>query len=63
MARAFLLVGETGLNVPGYLVAHAQKVAAKTGSDGSFLSDSIWDQAVATFDWAKYSKQDDEGKS
>jgi predicted phosphodiesterase len=58
MARAFLLVGETGLNVSGYLVAHAQEIAAKTGSDGTFLSDSLWDQAVATFDWDKYSKED-----
>lgn len=63
MARAFLLVGETGLNVPGYLAAHVQEIAAKTGSDGTFLSDSLWDQAVATFDWDMYSKQDDEGRS
>jgi hypothetical protein len=63
MARAYMLVSKTGLNVTGYLVAHAQKVAAKTESDGSDLSDSIWDQAVATFDWDEYSKQDDEDKS
>ncbi len=62
MARAFLLVSETGLNVTGYLVAHTQRVAAHMGSDGSSLSDSIWDQAVATFDWDKYSKRGDEGK-
>jgi predicted phosphodiesterase len=63
MARAFLLISETGLNVTTFLVAHAQEVAAKAGSEGSFLSDAIWDQAVATFDWDMYSKQDDEGKS
>ncbi len=63
MARAFLLVSETGLNVSGYLVTHAQEMAAQTGSDGSFLSDSIWDRAVATFDWDRYTKPSHEGGS
>lgn len=51
-ARACLLEIESGQNVAGRLVSHVYEVAADAGFDGrGVVPDSLWDQAVATFDW------------
>jgi predicted phosphodiesterase len=50
--RALLRCIETGQNVPGYLLDHFHALAAQTGfGDQDVVPDSIWEQAVATFDW------------
>jgi len=52
LARAWLLVIETGENVSGRLVSYAYGLAAEAGCEGSdVVPDSIWEHAIATFDW------------
>lgn len=52
MAHAFLRCVETGQNVPGRLVAHYRRFAARCGYEEFFeIPDTIWDQAVDAFDW------------
>ena len=51
-ARAWLLVIETGQNVSGRFVSYAYGLAAEAGCEGSdVVPDSIWEHAIATFDW------------
>ena len=51
-ARAWLLVIETGRNVSGRFVSYAHGLAAEVGYEGGdVVTDSIWEQAIATFDW------------
>jgi predicted phosphodiesterase len=50
--RALLRCIETGQNVPGHLLDHFYALAARAGfGDQDVIPDSIWEQAVATFDW------------
>lgn len=52
--RALLRCIETGQNVPGHLLDHFHTLAAKAGfGDQDVIPDSIWEQAIATFDWEK----------
>jgi predicted phosphodiesterase len=53
-AQACLLGAEIGQNVPGFLVDHAIQVADGTGYTWDDMPEEIWQQAVATFDWAAY---------
>ncbi len=51
-ARALLKCIETGQNVPGHLLDHFHTLAAQAGfGDQDAIPDSIWEQAIATFDW------------
>ncbi len=51
-ARSILLTIETGQNVAGHFVSHTYKVAAEAGfGDCDVVPDTIWEHAVATFDW------------
>jgi diadenosine tetraphosphatase ApaH/serine/threonine PP2A family protein phosphatase len=52
LAWAFLLNAETGRNVPGKLVTHFRRLASQAGfEDFDAIPDTVWEQAVATFDW------------
>jgi predicted phosphodiesterase len=53
-AQACLLGAEIGQNVPGFLVDHAVQVADGAGYTWDDMPEEIWQQAVATFDWAAY---------
>ena len=51
-ARAWLLVIETGQNVSGHFVSYAHELAAESRYEGGdVVPDSIWERAIATFDW------------
>ena len=51
-ARAWLLVIETGQNVSGRFVSYVHGLATEAGYEGGdVVPDSIWEQAIATFDW------------
>jgi predicted phosphodiesterase len=51
-AQACLLGIERGQNIPGRFVSHVYEVAAETGFEGcGVVPDSMWGQAVATFNW------------
>ncbi len=52
--RALLRCIETGQNVPGHLLDHFHTLAAQAGfGDHDVIPDSIWEQAIATFDWER----------
>jgi predicted phosphodiesterase len=51
-ARAILRGIETGQNVPGRLVSHYRRYAAKAGfPEPGAIPDAVWEQATATFNW------------
>jgi predicted phosphodiesterase len=51
-AHAWLLDIETGQNVSGRFVSYAYELAAEARYEGSdVVPDSVWEQAIATFDW------------
>ena len=59
-ARAWLLDIETGQNVSGRFVSYAYGLAAEAGYEGSsVVPDSVWEQAIATFDWEGVAQQGD----
>jgi predicted phosphodiesterase len=54
-ARTFLLVTQTGQNVPGHFVRHTRHLAAEAGwTGGNLLPAGVWERAIATFDWETY---------
>ena len=54
LARAFLLSSETGENVGYFLVLYAYRLAAEAGFPAcEVVPHDIWEQAAATFDWAR----------
>jgi predicted phosphodiesterase len=58
IGRAFLLNVETGLAVFGLFVAHVQALATQAGAARRpVVPEDVWEQAVATFDWATYEGQ------
>jgi hypothetical protein len=59
-ARACLLGNQAGLNVPGALVAHSIRLAAGAGHTWNDMPEEVWEQAVATFDWAAYAPEEEE---
>ena len=55
LAQALLLCLETGHNIAGYFLSYAYGLAAEAGfKDCDVVSDSIWKQAAATFNWDSY---------
>ncbi len=59
-SRAWLLHIETGQNVSGRFVSYACRLAAEAGYEGGgVVSDSVWEQAIATFDWEGVAQQGD----
>jgi len=51
-AQACLLGIERGQNIPGRFVSHVFEVAAEAEFEGhGVVPDSLWEQAVATFNW------------
>jgi predicted phosphodiesterase len=57
-ARAWLLHVEMGQNVSGRFVSYAYGLAAEAGYEGSsVVPDSIWEQAIVTFDWEGVAQQ------
>jgi predicted phosphodiesterase len=57
-ARAWLLDIETGQNVSGRFVSYTHDLVAEAGYEGSsVVPDSIWEQAIATFDWEGVAQQ------
>ena len=57
-ARACLLSIETGQNVAGYFVSHVHELAAEAGFEGGdVVPDSIWERAVATFNWDRTARR------
>jgi predicted phosphodiesterase len=53
MAEAFLLDILTAENVPGRLMAHTRQLAAAAGvGAGGVVSEELWQEAIATFDWS-----------
>jgi predicted phosphodiesterase len=51
-ARATLLCALTGHNVPGLLVLHSRRLASAAGfTDLNDAPDSVWAEAITTFDW------------
>lgn len=58
MARAFLLNLESGQDAAGDFFAYAKKLAGEAGSlAGTTVSDAVWEQAAASFDWGRYKKK------
>jgi predicted phosphodiesterase len=51
-AQACLMEIESGQNVPGHFVSYVYEIATEAGLEHlSAVPDSIWDQAVTTFNW------------
>lgn len=58
-ARACLLGIETGQNVAGHFVSHVNELAAEAEfEDCEVVPDDIWDQAIATFNWSEYERNE-----
>lgn len=56
-ARAVIVGIETGVDVARALLGHANRVKEARGFGGErFISDELWDEAVASFDWQRYER-------
>jgi putative phosphoesterase len=56
LARCFLLSIETGHNVAEDFLAYARSIAEGPGAvQRAPITDPVWEQAAATFDWNRYS--------
>jgi predicted phosphodiesterase len=57
-SRACLLACERGIDIAGWFVAYARRLAAEAGVDQATIPDEIWARAEATYDWAATSPPD-----